>query len=76
MQMKAVAASHLSWGPVQQPTYVHPHVQGLARRCFYHLRQSSRVLQQCVISDQLHRHKDPPVSFALSCTTHHAYSIE
>ena len=70
-----------------------PHIQGLARRCFYHLRQlrsvrwslttglaqtlgartdsqSSRLLQQCVISD--HRHKDPPVSFALGCTTHNA----
>ena len=34
-----VNCSHLSWDPVRQPTYVHPHVQGLARRCFYHIRQ-------------------------------------
>jgi len=34
--------------------------------------QSSRLLQQCVVSDKHHCHKDPSVSFALSCATNNA----
>jgi len=87
-----VICSHLSWGPVRQPTYSHPPRSGLCTSLFLPSSspmvceavtdnrfsqdsgartdsQSSRLLQQCVISDKHHRHKDPPVSFALSCTT-------
>jgi len=34
--------------------------------------QSSRLLQQCVVSDKHYCHKNPAVSFTLSYTTHNA----